>query len=224
MCCDHVCARKQLQKNPECMNSYDVIGNLPRATSLFVTLEIFLEGWDFVVACERFKLKNGRIATLDWLEENDLPEVVEALNSVIREGKYLFMNDEITDMEEERRWFERGKKEGMLYIVARVEGRVVGGASIRPQAHKRVHVAEFGIFIREGYRNLGLGTKLTRTFIEIAKKRGIEILQVSVYAANERAFHVYEKCGYKKRGRLTRDIKFLDGTYTDRILMELHLK
>jgi RimJ/RimL family protein N-acetyltransferase len=60
--------------------------------------------------------------------------------------------------------------------------------------------------------------------VEIAKKEGLEILQLSVYATNERAFNVYKKCGYKECGRFTRDVRFLDGTYTDRILMELVLK
>jgi len=170
------------------------------------------------------RLTDGRTATLDWLRRDELPEVVEALNSVIREGKYLLMNKEITDMEEERRWFERSIKEGMLYLVARVEDKVVGGASIHPHTDKRAHVAEFGIYVRDGYRNFGLGTILTEAFIEIARKKGLEILQLSVYATNKRAFHVYKKCGYIECGRLTRDIKFLDGTYTDRILMELPLK
>jgi L-amino acid N-acyltransferase YncA len=169
-------------------------------------------------------LLNGRTATLDWLKEEELPEVTEVLNSVIREGKYLFMNNEIMDMEEEGRWFERGTKESMCYLVARVDGRVVGGASIHPNAEKRTHVADYGIYIRDGYRNLGLGTILTKELIEIAKKQGLEILQLSVYATNERAFHVYKKCGYRECGRLTRDIRFLDGTYSDRILMELPLK
>jgi len=117
-----------------------------------------------------------------------LPEVVEALNSVIREEKYLLLNNEITDMEEERKWFERGTEAGMLYLVARVDGKLVGGASVHPQSDKRAHVAEFGIFIRRGYRNLGLGTILTKTSIEVAKKRGFEILHLSVYATNRRAF------------------------------------
>ncbi len=169
-------------------------------------------------------LKDGRIAELEWLRESDLVEVVDALNSVIREGKYLLMNTEITDMEEERRWFLRGLKEGRLYLTARIDGKLVGGASIQPQFQKRSHVAEFGIFVRNGYRNLGLGTALTRTFTEIAKEHGYEILQLSVYASNKRAFHVYKKCGYNERGKLTRDIRFLDGTYCDRILMELFLK
>ena len=169
------------------------------------------------------RLEDARMATLDWLKEDELAEVTEALNSVIREGKYLFMNSEITDMEEERRWFEHGTTEGMRYLVARVDGRVIGGASVHPHTDKRAHVAEYGIYIREGYRDLGLGTALTKELVEIAKKQGLEVLQLSVYATNKRAFHVYKKCGYRECGRLTRDIKFLDGTYTDRILMELPL-
>lgn len=170
------------------------------------------------------KLKDGRTAELSWLRAEDLPEVVDALNSVIREQKYLFMNDEITDMEEERKWFERGKVSGRLYLVTRINGEIVGGASIQPQAHKRAHVAEYGVFIREGYRNKGLGTLLTKTFTELAEKHGYEILQLSVYHTNKRATHVYKKCGYKECGRFRNDIKFPDGTYTDRILMELPLK
>jgi len=65
---------------------------------------------------------------------------------------------------------------------------------------------------------------LTKELIEIAKKQGLEILQLSVYATNDRAFHVYRKCGFRECGRPTRDVKFPDGTYTDRILMELPLK
>jgi RimJ/RimL family protein N-acetyltransferase len=112
----------------------------------------------------------------------------------------------------------------MRYLVARVDGRIIGGASIHPGAEKRAHVADFGIYIRDGYRNLGLGTVLTKTFVEFAKEQRLEILQLSVYATNERALHVYKECGYKECGRLTRDVKFLDGTYTDRIMMELPLE
>jgi RimJ/RimL family protein N-acetyltransferase len=176
------------------------------------------------MAYKTLRLRDMRVATLEWLNEEDLPEVVEALNSVIREGKYLYLNDEIVDMEEERRWFERMVKAGMLYLVAKVDGEVVGGASMHPQTDKQAHVAEFGIFICYGYRNLGLGTTILKEFIEIAKKRGFEILQLSVFANNTRALNVYKKCGFKEIGSLSRDIKLPDGAYTDRILLELPLK
>jgi hypothetical protein len=46
-----------------------------------------------------FGLRDKRVAILDWLNEDDLPEVVKTLNSVIREEKYLYLKDEIVDME-----------------------------------------------------------------------------------------------------------------------------
>jgi RimJ/RimL family protein N-acetyltransferase len=60
--------------------------------------------------------------------------------------------------------------------------------------------------------------------VEVARKQELEILQLTVYASNERAFHVYKKCDFRQTGRLTKGIKFLDGTYTNGILMELLLK
>jgi RimJ/RimL family protein N-acetyltransferase len=170
-----------------------------------------------------FELTDGRKATLDWLKKEDILEVVEVLNDVIKESRYLFMNNQITDMEREQQWFERETKQGMLYLTARVDGKLVGGASIHPQSDKHAHVASFGIFISKNCRNLGLGTLLTKEFVEVAKKHELEILQLSVYANNERALHVYKKCGFKEAGRLTKGIKFLDGTRTDEIIMELLL-
>jgi len=62
-----------------------------------------------------------------------------------------------------------------------------------------------------------------KEFIEVAKRSGFEILQLSAFSTNKRAMHVYRKCGFKKCGKLTRDIKFADGTYADRVMMELLL-
>jgi len=170
------------------------------------------------------ELTDGRKATFDWLTKKDALEIVEVLNDVIKEDRYLFLNSPITDMEKQLEWFERRTKEGMLYLTARVDGKLVGGATLSPQTDKHRHVGSYGIFIGKNHRNLGLGTLLTKEFVEIAKKHELEILQLTLYASNERAFHVYKKCGFKEVGRLTKGIKFLDGTYTDEIIMELPLK
>ena len=168
-------------------------------------------------------LKNGQTASLSWLEEDDLPEAMKALNSVIREGKYLLMNKEIPDLDSERHLFEGAKEKRMRSLVVRVDGKVVGGAGLSPFADKRAHVAELGIYIHKSYRNCGLGTIVIKEFIEVAKRSGFEILQLSAFSTNKRAMHVYRKCGFKKCGKLTRDIKFANGTYADRVMMELLL-
>lgn len=165
-------------------------------------------------------LKNGQTASLSWLEEGDLSEVVAAVNSVIREDKFLLIVHEITDLESERRWFRLAKEAGMRYLVARVNGKVVGGASLTPFNGKRAHIAEFGVYIIKNHRNLGLGTIFLNEFIEVARKSGFQSLQLSAFSTNRRALHVYRKCGFKRCGKLSGDIKFADGTYADRILME----
>ena len=169
------------------------------------------------------ELTDGRKATLAWLTKKDALGILEVLSDVIKEDRYLFLNNPITDMKTQLEWFKQRTKEGMLYLTARVDGKLVGGATINPRTDKHRHLASYGIFIGKNHRNLGLGTLLTKEFIEIAKKQELEILQLTVYASNERAFHVYKKCGFKEAGRWTKGIKFPDGTYTDEILMELLL-
>ena len=168
-------------------------------------------------------LKNGSSATLDWLKKSDLPEVVDALNSVIREDKYLLLTDEIVDMELERRWFRQAQETHMQYLVARVNGKVAGAANLEPHIGKRAHVAQLDIYLIKEFRDLGLGTLLIQELIDVAKKNGLKVVQLSTFATNKRAMHVYQKCGFKKCGKLTNDIKFANGAFTDRIMMELRL-
>jgi len=168
-------------------------------------------------------LKNGQVASLSWLQEADLGEVVAAVNTVIHEDKYLLMDCQITDLEAELSWFRQSAESGMRYLIARVNGKVIGGASLIPFKGKRAHIAEFGVYILKSHRNLGLGTIFLKEFIEVATENRFQIIQLSTFSTNRRALHVYKKCGFRKCGKLSRDIKFGDGTYTDRILMELLL-
>jgi len=172
---------------------------------------------------KKFRLTDGREVTFKELEERDLPEVVSALNSVIREGVYLTHDEEITDMDAELKWYQDHMKAGMNYLVARVEGEVVGGASIEPRRGRESHVAVYGVFIKEGFRNLGIGTKLNQALIEIARKRGFKIMELAVLSSNTRASHVYEKCGFRKVGRVREGVKLPDGSYTDKLIMTLSL-
>jgi len=112
----------------------------------------------------------------------------------------------------------------MSYLVARVNGEVVGGASVEPRRGRESHVAVYGIFIKEGFRNLGIGTKLTKALIETSRKRGFNLMELAVLGSNTRAFHVYEKCGFQEVGRIREGVKLRDGNYTDKIIMTLSLK
>jgi L-amino acid N-acyltransferase YncA len=168
-------------------------------------------------------LKNGQSASLSWVEKEDIPQITEVLNSIIREEKYWLDEKELTNLETEQ-YIEMGNKTGTRYLVARIEGKIVGGAVLSPGNGKEAQVAQFSVFIHKDFRDLGLGTILTKELIEVAEKSGLESVQLFVFSTNKRAIQVYKKCGFKICGKLSRDIKFSNGTYADRIIMELLLE
>jgi GNAT superfamily N-acetyltransferase len=83
-----------------------------------------------------------------------------------------------------------------LRLVAFVDGRVAGTASLREQAMKGL--PEFtpglgGLFVVEQYRNLGIGTKLVSAAMKIARDLGYD----NLYAATMAASGILERLGWK---------------------------
>jgi len=71
---------------------------------------------------------------------------------------------------------------------------------------------------------MGIGTRLISKIIEIARQKKFETMELTVFALNQRALHLYRKFGFQEVGRIKDGIKFLDETYTDEIIMTLSLK
>ena len=65
------------------------------------------------------------------------------------------------------------------------------------------------------YRGKGLGRKLAERAISDARARGIERIELEVFASNTRAIQLYEKLGFAHEG-VKRKGRKLDGAYEDR--------
>ena len=48
-------------------------------------------------------------------------------------------------------------------------------------------------------------------------------VNLQVYHTNERAIMLYERYGFRREGRLKRDVRLDDGTEVDLVLMSLYL-
>lgn len=173
---------------------------------------------------DRFELADGRSVTFDILKELNLPELVQVYNSIIEEGLYFIRNEGLPDVETAQEWYQERVKAGMVYIVVRVNNEFIGGASIEPREGKASHVGYFGIYLKKEFRNLGIGTRLIRKIVEVARQKNLEIIQLYVFASNKQAIHTYKKFGFQEVGRIKKGIKLQNGKYTDEITMTLHLK
>jgi len=172
---------------------------------------------------DKFELADGQIVMFVDLDEGDLPELILVYNSVVKEGKYFLRNEGLSSIEEASEWFHEHVKAGLTYLAVKVNGKLVGGATIEPREGKASHVAYFGIYIKKDFRNQGIGTRLTRKIIELAYQKKFEIIQLYVFASNKQAIHIYKKLGFEEAGRIKNGVRLSDGSYIDEIIMSLHL-
>jgi RimJ/RimL family protein N-acetyltransferase len=84
------------------------------------------------------------------------------------------------------------------------------------------HTAELGMGLRAKVRGRGLGSRLLKRAIALSRRRGLEKLELQVYASNVPARRLYQKFGFEVEGRRVRARK-LDSRYDDIVLMALFL-
>jgi RimJ/RimL family protein N-acetyltransferase len=173
----------------------------------------------------KFKAKDGREVTLRAPKWDDLDDMLEFINSLVDEGADIIMDTKQT-MEQEVEWLarllNRLEKDEITVVVAEVGGRFVGQVVVTPRRMRSKHVGFLGIALKDGCREIGIGTELMKEAENQSRRLGLEILNLEVFATNERAKHVYEKVGYREVGAWPKVIK-KDGVYIDGILMSKSL-
>ena len=173
----------------------------------------------------KFRAKDGRDVILRAPKWDDLDDMLEFINSLVDEGADIIMDKKQT-MEQEVDWLARLltrlEKDEITVVVAEVDGRFVGQVEVTPQNMRSKHVGVLGIALKDGCREIGIGTELMKEAETQSKQLGLEILNLEVFATNDRAKHVYEKLGYREVGAWPKVIK-KDGVYIDGILMSKEL-
>ena len=150
-------------------------------------------------------LKDGTAVTLRPEEKGDL-EPVWAMFSTLSEESLQYLPIPIT-RERVEGWFREIDYEKALPILGLVgtqEGERVIAASVlgfSERGHDG-HVTRFGITVHDDYQNLGLGKKLTRYMIDIARAKELKKVALEVVTHNSRAVKVYQDCGFKIEGKL----------------------
>lgn len=160
-------------------------------------------------------LKDGTDVTLRAPRMEDLDDLLEYINSLVKENAMILMKKPIK-RDVEARWLanslveiETGKS---VYVTAEANGKVVANGSISFKDGKESHVCGLGIAISKGYRDVGLGTIIMKELVRQAKKFGKKLIVLEVFDSNPRAKHVYEKVGFREVGRIPKKL-FYGGKY-----------
>jgi L-phenylalanine/L-methionine N-acetyltransferase len=111
--------------------------------------------------------------------------------------------------------------DSVYYLVATIEGRIIGMAHVAtsPNRPRRSHAGAIGISVHEEWQGKGVGKELMRAIVDLADNwLNLTRLELEVYADNEAAIRLYERFGFEVEGRL-RQHALRDGQFVDSIVM-----
>ena len=140
---------------------------------------------------------------------------------IARERKYIGLVD--SPPIESTRAFVRSVIEGNgAHLVAvDAEGEVVGWCDIaRPPLEGFRHCGRLGMGLLPHAQGRGLGRRLAEATIDAARARGVERVELEVFASNTRAIRLYERLGFVHEG-VRRRARYIDGAYDDNVMMAL---
>jgi len=142
------------------------------------------------------------------------------LDSVARERRYIgFL--QAPPLESTREFVLSNIKNRVPQLLALKDGAVVGWCDISPRKGEGfTHCGRLGMGVLKVHRRQAIGTKLMERTITKAKERGMERIELEVFASNTAAINLYEKWGFVVEG-VKKKARKLDGLYDDLIVMSL---
>lgn len=126
----------------------------------------------------------------------------------------------LTPEDFEKLIYEDSIAEKTLFLVAEVEGKIVGFTRCEGNKLSRFrHKAEFGICILKEYWGYGIGKVLLENILRWADTVGIEKILLTVIETNTKAIELYKKYGFLEEGLLIKDRIHKDGNYYNTVIM-----
>jgi L-amino acid N-acyltransferase YncA len=149
------------------------------------------------------------------LRPGDWPEVARIYEQGIETGNATF-ETEVPSWEDWDRSHLAGPR-----LVAEEDGRVAGWIALAPVSSRACYagVAEISVYVDEGLRGRGVGSRLLATVVESAERAGIWTLQTSVFPENGASLALLRRFGFRVVGTRER-IGRLHGAWRDTVLVE----
>lgn len=88
-----------------------------------------------------------------------------------------------------------------IMLVAKVNGKIVGDASLSRLPRRMKHRGDVGVSVLQEYWGKGIGSQLLAEILKFAKEQSFEIVDLQVRSDNLQAIRLYEKFGFQKIGQ-----------------------
>jgi RimJ/RimL family protein N-acetyltransferase len=172
---------------------------------------------------EMVTLKDGTYVLLRPMNGDDEQLLTEFYSAVSDEDMRYFRHY-VKDPTIVHKWAEHLDYSKVLPLLALVKDRVVGSGSLHFGDGPKRHIAEVRLFLARDFRKRGLGMKIIKALIDLARKHGLSILQAEVIADQTKVVKAFETLGFKNQATLDDYFLFPDGESRDVVLMTMTLR
>jgi len=181
-------------------------------------IELELQKFPKVIA-----LKDGTKATLRPLRRDDEKDFHQLFLG-IPEPERMFIKHRVTEIEVIRDWCQNIDYGRNLPLVALMEGKIVGDATLHQQLGGwRRHIGRVSVLVHPQNRGRGLARALVSEIVDIARQVGLEKVEAEFIGEQAAAIKMFALLGFSQLLRLENYVKDMQAISHDYILMGLDL-
>jgi len=178
---------------------------------------------DDLIYRQVFTLKDGTRVLVRPLTGEDKEALLELFLPVQADDKRYIRHD-VNDPQVVSAWVDELDYDKVFPLVAIIGKRIVGNASLHFRTGPARHRAELRIFLAKDFRQRGVGTRVLQGLIDIARKRGLQFLEVEIVSDQSHMIKAFNNLGFETKSVLDDFYLFPDGSVRDLHLMVLTLQ
>ncbi|HSU52723.1 MAG TPA: GNAT family N-acetyltransferase [Candidatus Dormibacteraeota bacterium] len=173
---------------------------------------------------KEIKLKDGSKSELRPLRRDDEKRFHDFF-SAVPESERMFIKHRVTDSSVIRDWCENIDLHRNLPILALMDGKIVGDATLHQQqgGWKR-HIGRVSVLVLPQYRGRGLARALISEIVSLARNLSLEAVEAEFIGEQEAAIKMFAMLGFSNLVRLEDYVKDMQAITHDYVLMGLRLK
>lgn len=153
--------------------------------------------WKQIANYRKLKmLPSGERLLLRPLTEED-EEGLVALFARASDQDLQYFRSDAGDPEVVKRWVRDLDLKTVFPLVAVVNGKMVGEATLHFGEHFHRHLAWVRIFLDKEYRRQGIGTLMLRCLIDVARRVGLQQLYAEVVLTQPQVVKAFENLGFR---------------------------
>lgn len=156
------------------------------------------KNFNFAVYRKFVNTNTGKRVLIRPLLEEDQKRLFELFNGAPQED-LKFLKDDVRNPIITERWVSNLNYDRVLPLVAAVDDRLVGDATLHLGRRNMRHMGEVRIFLAPDYRGVGLGSKMIQECEEVAKKINLHFLVAEVILDHVGLVKAFRRLGYDLR-------------------------